>query len=129
MAKRYMRFENLDVWRESMSLCVDIYHEFRSCKDFELRDQIQKSAISIPSNIAEGYERQSDREFIRFLYIAKSSAGELRTQLLIATDITIIGKDVGMALIEKAKMISGMLQNFITARKKLLAVSTNNTAP
>ena len=129
MAKRYMHFENLDVWRESMSLCVDIHGELRSCKDFELRDQIQKSAISIPSNIAEGYERQTDKEFIRFLYIAKSSAGELRTQLLLATDISIIGKDVGMELIEKAKMISGMLQNLITARKKLLAAPTNNNAP
>ena len=129
MAKRYMHFEDLDVWRESMSLCVDIHGELRSCKDFELRDQIQKSAISIPSNIAEGYERQTDKEFIRFLYIAKSSAGELRTQLLLATDISIIGKDVGMELIEKAKMISGMLQNLITARKKLLAAPTNNNAP
>ena len=72
MEKKYQSFEELIVWNEAISLCVEIHKTTRSCKDFVLRDQIRKSALSVPSNIAEGYERETDKEFIRFLYIAKA---------------------------------------------------------
>ena len=66
-------FEQLEVWRRSCRLCVDLYKALDSCKVYGFRDQIARSALSIPSNIAEGYERNSCREFVRFLKIAKGS--------------------------------------------------------
>jgi four helix bundle protein len=113
----YQSFEDLRIWKEAMSLCVDVYHAMKGCKEFALRDQLQKSAVSIPSNIAEGYERQTDKEFVRFLYIAKASSGELRTQIMIAIAVHVIEQEIGDGLINKAKKVSGMIQNLIKARR------------
>ena len=82
-------------------------------KDFGLKDQIRRSAVSIPSNIAEGYERKSNTEFIRFLYIAKGSAGELRTQLYLAMDLNYINEEIFKNLINKSEEISKSLSGFI----------------
>jgi len=90
-------------------------------KDYSLRDQIQKSAISIPSNVAEGYERESNREFVRFLYIAKGSCGELRTQAFIAMEIGCITKNDYTRIDSKSRKISGMIMNLI---KKLRTAKT-----
>ncbi len=87
---KFNRFEEIEVWQLSRKLVKDIYKittEPAFSKDFGLKDQIRRCAVSIPSNIAEGYERKSNVEFIRFLYISKGSAGELRTQLYIAYDL------------------------------------------
>ena len=74
-------FEDLEVWKRSSRLAVEIYSALRDCRDFSLKDQMTRAAVSIPSNIAEGAERYSDKEFARFLYIARGSSAELRTQL------------------------------------------------
>ena len=66
-------FEELNVWKEACSLAVAVYKTVQDCKDFALKDQIQRAAVSIPSNIAEGAERQSGKEFIHFLFINISS--------------------------------------------------------
>lgn len=91
---------------------------FSSCKDFSFKDQITRSALSIGSNIAEGYERGSNNEFIRFLNIAKGSCGELRTQMFIALEIGYVEKDKGKELIEKSREISAMLNGLIRTRKE-----------
>jgi four helix bundle protein len=73
------RFEDLEVWQAGMNLCLTVYELTNSTefsKDFALRDQVRKSAISVPSNIAEGFERDSNRQFLYFLVIAKASCGE-----------------------------------------------------
>jgi four helix bundle protein len=75
--------ERLDVWKRSCRLRVDLYKTLATCGDYGFRDQITRSALSVPSNIAEGYERDSPKEIVRFLRIAKGSWGELRTQLYI----------------------------------------------
>jgi four helix bundle protein len=93
MAKKIEKFEDLEVWKESMRLAVDVYHHFKSLHDFGFRDQIQRSAVSIPSNIAEGFERHSNKEFIQFLFVAKGSAAELRTQLYLPIEIKFIEKE------------------------------------
>ena len=87
---KIQKFEDLNVWKESVKLSVKIYKSLKNCKDFGLRDQLQRSAVSIPSNIAEGFDRKGNKEFIQFLYIAKGSCSELRTQLYIAVEVGII---------------------------------------
>ncbi len=89
-------FEELEVWQRARELVGFIYrltnnNNFK--KDFGLVDQIRRASISIMSNIAEGFERGSNMEFVQFLYIAKGSAGEVRTQLYIARDLDYIDDD------------------------------------
>ena len=113
-------FEELNVWKEACSLAVAVYKTVQDCKDFALKDQIQRVAVSIPSNIAEGTERQSGKEFIYFLFIAKGSAAELRTQLYIAVSIGMISQEAAEQLIEITKKISSMLQKLISFQKTKL---------
>ena len=83
-------FEELAIWKLSRDLVKEIYLVTRSgafARDFGLRDQLRRAAVSIVSNIAEGFERGGNQEFIRFLSIAKGSAGEVRAQLYNALDI------------------------------------------
>jgi four helix bundle protein len=80
-------FEDLEVWNRACQLYLDVYKKFKPLQDWGFRDQLCRSALSVPSNIAEGFERGSTQEFIRFLYIAKGSSGELRTQLHLAIKI------------------------------------------
>ena len=114
--QKVQSFEDLKIWKESMRLATDLYQELKDCKDFSLRDQIQRAAVSIPSNIAEGFERDTNKEFIRFLYISKGSCGELRTQLYIAHEVGILKKDAALRFIHKAKEISSMLHGLIKTR-------------
>jgi four helix bundle protein len=86
------RFEELDVWRRSSRLCVQIYKDLAACKDFAFKDQITRSCLSIPSNIAEGFERGSDKDANKFFYYAKGSSGELRTQIYIGIEIGYISQ-------------------------------------
>mgnify|MGYP003746485861 FL=1 len=97
---------------------MKIYKSLKNCKDFGLRDQLQRSAVSIPSNIAEGFDRKGNKEFIQFLYIAKGSCSELRTQLYIAVEVGIIEKTLGEDYIEVTKKISAMLYKLIQVRKE-----------
>ncbi|HSI10049.1 MAG: four helix bundle protein [Rariglobus sp.] len=86
-------FKNLKVWQESKRLAVDVYLLTEAsglAKDFGLRDQICRAAVSVPSNIAEGDERDTDKDSVRFFYMAKGSLAELRTQLEIASEIGLI---------------------------------------
>ena len=103
------RFEDLDLWRRAARLSADIYRALADLRDFGFRDQITRSGLSIPSNIAEGYERNSDRELSQFLNYAKGSAGELRTQIYIGMDIDYIERDMGKAWLKEAEEISRML--------------------
>ncbi len=118
MGKKIESFEDLEVWKESMRRTKDIYGDLTNCRDFSLRDQLQRAAVSVPSNIAEGFERQSNREYIQFLYIAKGSAGELRTQVYLAIDLKIIGLESGRDLLDSCKKVSSMLYNLIQTRRR-----------
>ena len=105
-----LSFENLDVWKRACKIAVQLYALLKDCRDFSLRDQILRSAVSIASNIAEGQERNSIPEFRWFLNIAKGSAAELRTQLYISNAIQIIPDKECKQIIEDLKEISRMLQ-------------------
>jgi four helix bundle protein len=112
-----MKFEDLEVWKRSARLSADIYKALAGLKDFGFKDQICRSGLSVPSNIAEGIERGSDKEVVRFLTIAKGSCGELRTQTYIGVDIDYIAKDVGNRWIQETKEISAMLMGLIRRRQ------------
>ena len=81
------RFEDMLAWKKSRELTKEIYKAFKDCRDFGFKDQIQRAAVSIMSNIAEGFESGTRLEFLNYLYIAKGSAGEVRAQLYAALDI------------------------------------------
>ena len=114
-------FEEIDAWKKGGRLVCEVYRLTKKGEfghDFALRDQIRKSAISIPSNIAEGFERDSVKAFINFLYIAKGSSGELRTQLYLARRLGYIDAAQARDLVSKAKDISRMLAGLIDYLKK-----------
>ena len=113
----YSSFEDLDVWKRSCQLAVRIYELLKDCRDFGLKDQMTRSAVSIPSNIAEGSERGSNADFIRFLHIAKGSAAELRTQIYIANRVGLFSTDTQNELVSELKQVSSMLQGLINHNK------------
>ena len=104
-----MSFEDLEVWKKAARLCKKVYKAMAALKDYGFRDQITKSSLSIPSNIAEGMERFSVKEKVRFLDIAKGSAAELRTQTYIGTEIGYISPEDGKEWTEETREISSML--------------------
>jgi four helix bundle protein len=109
----YQSFEKLEVWKRGCRLAVSITQSLTECRQFGLRDQMQRAAISVPSNIAEGHERDSKLDFIRFLRIAKGSAAELRTQCYIASRLDVLTKSQADNFIRECKELSAMLQGLI----------------
>jgi four helix bundle protein len=109
-------FEELEVWKRASRLAVSVLELVEPLRLFSLRDQMIRSCISIPSNIAEGADRDSDREFRRFLSYAKGSAGELRTQLYIGLRAGLFSEEQARPLINEAKEISSMIEGL---RKRL----------
>jgi four helix bundle protein len=112
-------FQKLHVWQIAKELAVKIYKmtqnpQFK--KDFGFKDQIQRSAVSIPSNIAEGDESGTDKLSVRYFYIAKGSSAELMTQLIIAQEIDYINSETKKQLVDECDKISAMLSKLIKAR-------------
>ena len=111
--------ENLKVWQDAVQLATDVYTLIRSnsvfSKDFGLKDQVQRSAVSIASNIAEWNDRKSDIEFCRYLYIARWSASELKTQLCIAKNISYITQSDFKNILEKITTIQKMINWLIAS--------------
>jgi four helix bundle protein len=114
----YNSFENLEIWQRASKLAVRLYDALKDCRDYGLKDQMTRSAISIASNIAEGAERDSRAEFVRFLHIAKGSAAELRTQVYIASQIGLFPKTFESELIGELKTMSSMIHALIKVLKK-----------
>ncbi len=108
----YQSFEDLEVWKRGCQQAVDVFRKLSDCKIFALRDQMSRASISVPSNIAEGHERDSQGDFIRFLRIAKGSNGELRTQIYIAKRLGILAEEAA-SMIDENKQISSMLHGLI----------------
>lgn len=104
----YRSFEELEVWKRACQLAVKVYENLKDCRDLGLRDQMQRAAVSIASNIAEGCER-GGKDFGRFLRIAQGSAAELRTQVYIARKVGILNATDFDQLLPELKEISKML--------------------
>lgn len=110
------RFEEMEVWQLAREIVKDIYiltNKNKFNKDYALTKQMQRAGISIMSNIAEGYERKTNKEFIQLLFIAKGSCGELRSQLYIALDLGYIEKEEFEKTNSKLETISKSLSGFI----------------
>ena len=112
-----MAFEDLEAWKCSAGLSADIYNELKPLNDYGFKDQITRSGLSIPSNIAEGIERSSDKEKLQFLSYAKASCGELRTQTYIGIKIEYISKEKGRKWIVETKEISAMITGLMNSIK------------
>ncbi|MCP3866624.1 MAG: four helix bundle protein [Gammaproteobacteria bacterium] len=103
----------LAVWQRACRFSVDIYGLSSICRNQAFVDQLGRSALSVASNIAEGYERGSDKEFARFLRIAKGSVAEAWTQLLIGKEAGLIDSAISLELADEAKQIAKMLFGLI----------------
>ena len=111
------RFEDIDAWKASRTLVKQVYEaigtnkEFK--KDFRLTNQIQGAAVSVMSNIAEGFSRRGNKEFIQFLFISKSSAAEVQSQLYVALDQKYIDQNTFDRMYEQAEKVSRLNSGFI----------------
>ena len=113
-------FENLTVWHRSRALFRSVHKATDGApfeRDWDMRSQMRRAALSILSNIAEGSERKSDNESTHFLYIAKGSSGELRAQLIACLDIRYLGEAEAQAMIDQCAEVSRMLAGLIDSRK------------
>lgn len=106
-------FEDILSWQKSKELSLRVYNEFKSCRDFSFKDQIQRASISIMNNIAEGYERSGNKEFSKFLFIAKGSCAEVRSMLIIAYELKYISFDTYSKLSSLSTDISKLLSGLI----------------
>ncbi len=110
---RFENFEDIIAWQKAKILTIQVYKEFEHSKDFGFKDQIQRASVSIMNNIAEGYERKSNKEFSQFLYIAKGSCGEVRSMLLLGIELGKLDKQKGNELAQLAKEISKIISGLI----------------
>lgn len=113
-----MRFENLDVWKRAARLSAELYRAFDESREYGFKDQITRSALSIASNVAEGHERDTARDRIKFLQYAKGSCGELRTQIYIGIEAGYISREQGRKWIVESRELSAMLYNLIKYFRK-----------
>ena len=112
-----MKYENLEVWQRAFKLSLLIYKNFQQLQDYGLKDQMCRCSVSVPSNIAEGMERGFEKEKARFLWIAKGSIGELKTQVMIASELGYINSLKVGYILEECEAIAKMLSRLITVIK------------
>ncbi len=113
----YKRFEDLPVWKDAMNVALEIYRQTSQktfFRDRSLTDQMRRAAVSISSNIVEGFEKNSDKDFSRFLKIAKGSAGELRSQVRLAARLDYLPNPEAIRLISTLENLSKQLSGFIS---------------
>jgi four helix bundle protein len=112
-----VRFEDLRVWQMAVERAAEVYELFAGCRDFGFKDQIQRAAVSISSNIAEGFERGSNKEFLQFLYYAKGSCGEVRSQLRLARRLGLLPESAADGVLVNVEDLAGKLGAFIRTRQ------------
>ncbi len=107
-------FEDILSWQKARGLTISIYNIFKETKDFGFKNQIERASVSIMNNIAEGYERKTNKEFKYFLYIAKGSCAEVRSMLYLAKDLDKIEdfkfKELYDSSVEISKLLSGLIK-------------------
>ncbi|MDD2192512.1 MAG: four helix bundle protein [Bacteroidales bacterium] len=111
-------FEELTLWQDSKSLVLEIYKLTANIKDYGFKDQIQRAAVSIMNNIAEGFESGSDIMFVKYLNTAKGSAGEVRSMLYLMIELKYADEDNAKKIIDSLKNISSQIYKLISYLKK-----------
>ena len=106
-------FEDIIAWQKAQILTIQVYKAMKSCRDYSFKDQLQRAAVSIMNNIAEGYERNGNREFRNFLYISKGSSAEVRSMLVLGSQLGFIPRNTAEELCEQALEISKILSGLI----------------
>lgn len=118
---RIKRFEDLDAWQEARSLTNMVYNlttKSLFSKDYGLKDQVQKASISTMSNIAEGLDSGSDKQFIQFLLYARRSSSEVQSELYVALDRKYVKKDEFQKTYEQARLVGKLCNGFIRYLRK-----------
>lgn len=113
-----MKYEDLDVWKRSVRISIEIYQQLKELRDYGFKDQITRSGLSVPSNIAEGFDRISNKECVTFLSYAKGSCAELQTQTYIGIEIGYIDRTVGEKWLKETEEISKMLGGLINTKRR-----------
>jgi four helix bundle protein len=108
-----MGFEELDVWKRAARLSASLYRELEKCREFGYKDQVTRSSVSVASNIAEGYERNTPLDRRKFLHYARGSCGELRTQLYIGIEAELLSRDAALQWIQETRELSATLNGLI----------------
>lgn len=108
------RFEDILAWQKSQDFAVSMYGVLKNCKDFGFRDQLQRAAVSISNNIAEGFERRGDKQLKYFLFIAKGSCGEVRSMLYLGRRIGIFSETDFNKFLAQSEEVSKILSGFIS---------------
>ena len=110
------KFEEIQAWQKARELVKSIYQvtsEGGFAQDYSLKDQIRRASVSMMSNIAEGFSRQTDREFVQFLHVAKGSASEVQSQLYVALDLKYISEDTFKGLYELSEETIRLISGFV----------------
>ncbi len=106
------KFEDLEIWRSSRILTGQIYQHFSKHPDFGFRDQVTRAAISVMNNIAEGFERDTPKDFSRFLNIAEASAGEVRSMIYLAEDLDYLAPEAAEQLRSDYAKVGNQIRKF-----------------
>jgi four helix bundle protein len=115
-----MRFLRLKAWKRSARLSATLYRELGDMAWWSYRDQVTRAGLSVPSNIAEGNERETAKERARYFVIARASCGELVTQLYIGVESGIIDRQQGLSWVREAKQISYLLTSMIRTQRRAI---------
>ena len=127
----FKAFEEIIAWQEGRKLVKQIYGLTRAgdlSRDFGLRDQIQRAAVSVCSNIAEGFERRGNREFIKYLWIAKGSAAEVASQIYHVFDVGYVSQDEFNSVYDAAKRIGSLIHRLIASIPNPDHIKTSSTS-
>ena len=105
-------------WQKAKEMSIQVYRDFESIRDFGFRDQVRRASVSVMNNIAEGFERQTNKEFRQFLFIAKGSCAEVRSMLYLASDLQLIEKtnlqEIYQLNIETSRILAGLIKSLKT---------------
>lgn len=120
---KIQKFEDIIAWQKAQDIAVDVYRTFQNSKDFGFKSQIERASVSISNNIAEGFDRMSDKEFIRFLYIALASCSEVKSMLYLSNKLNYLTLEQAQILINNANEIGKIIRGLI---KSITPIENSN---
>ena len=122
---KIQKFEDIIAWQKAQNLAVDIYLIFKDSRDFGFKNQIERAAVSVSNNIAEGFDRMSDKEFVKYLYIALGSCSEVKSMLYLSCRLNYIGNEQTEKLIDQSneigKIIRGLIKSILVVSEKVVS--------